>query len=237
MLKESKSGQSLTPKVVDGENDGDEEATQDEASSEQATQCVMCKNYELQLVTAQGEQENLRKDIERFHEEAAKEAALRHDLEEKWQKKRDEYNEKVSTLEQEVQRNEEEMTALQRTYAAFKEEVNQELSRLMAERDSVHRQLTTLHDDNDFLAGRYLATSEEIESQMIDLPNSVNELQEMLLQNHQSLVEARVGCEFEQRKCASYVDEIQVLRDQLQTVVAERHAIERDFMARISKFE
>lgn len=199
--------------------------------------CEMCKNYELQLVTTQGDLENLRKEIDQCHEEASKEAELRRDLEDKWQEKRNKYNEEVTKLKNQVDHSEKELAALQKNYGSFKEEVNQEFTRLTSERENVHRHLTTLQDDNDFLAGRYLASSEEIESQLIDLPSSVEELQELLLQSHQNLVEARVGCEFAQRKCATYLDESQLLRDQLQTAWAERKASERDLSARIKSLE
>lgn len=241
MLNESKSSQSLS----NAQNAADEskaaavttqEDSQIDSDAAQLT-CEMCKNYESQLVSSQNDQENLRKNIERFNDELAKEAALRRDLEEKWQEKRDKYKEHVNQLTNKVEHNERELVVLHQHYTTFKEEVNEELTKLTVERESVHRHLNTLQDDNDFLAGRYLASSEEMENQLIDLPSTVEELQETLLQSHQSLIEARVGCEFDQRKCASYLDEIQVLRDQLQTVLAERQASDRDFTARIKSLE
>lgn len=225
--------------VTDASNvDSDPSAcgpTSDEPQTIQT--CEMCKNYESQLVSSQNDQENLRKDIERFTEELTKEAALRSDLEEKWQQKRDKYKEHVSQLTGKVEHNERELGTLQKHYSTFKEEVNEEFGKLTAERENLHRHLNTLQDDNDFLAGRYLASSEEMENQLIDLPGTVEELQEALLQSHQSLIEARVGCEFEQRKCASYLDEIQVLRDQLQAAWSERQASDRDFAARLKSLE
>lgn len=211
MLNESKTNQS---------DNNDPSATLIDTTEESqlnAEDCQMCKKYESQLVTAQSEQDTLRKDIERYDEELAKEAALRHDLENKWQEKREKYNEQVQQLTKKVEYNEKEMAALQRNYTSFKEEVNEEFSKMTNERETVHRHLNTLQDDNDFLSGRYMASSEEMQNQLIDLPNTVEELQEILLQSHQQLIEARVGCEFAQRKSASASDEAQVLRDQLQT--------------------
>lgn len=241
MLNESKSNQSL----LNAQNETNESmatvfTVDDDPQNDLAAAavvCEMCKNYEAQLVSSQNDQENLRKDIDRFNEELAKEAILRRDLEEKWQKKRDKYKEHVNQLTKTIEHNERELATLQKNYGTFKDEVNEELTKLTVERESLHRHLNTLQDDNDFLAGRYLASSEEMENQLIDLPSTVEELQETLLQSHQSLIEARVGCEFEQRKCASYLDEIQVLRDQLQAVLDERHATDRDFMARIKSLE
>lgn len=94
-----------------------------------------------------------------------------------------------------------------------------------------------LQDDNDFLAGRYMESSEEMQNQLIDLPNTVEELQEIFLQSHQSCIEARVGCEFAQRKLESYADEAQVLRDQFQNALEERKASDRHFTAQIKNLE
>lgn len=199
--------------------------------------CQMCKNYESQLVSAKAERDTLSKDIERYNEELGKEAALRHDLEKQWQEKREKYNDQVQQLSKKVDYNEKEMAALQRHYTQFKEEVNEEFSKMTNERETVHRHLTTLQDDNDFLAGRYMASSEEMQNQLINLPDTIDGLQEFLLQSHQHLIEARVGCEFAQRKCASFSDESTVLRDQLQTAWAERHASDRDFTSRIKALE
>lgn len=232
MLNESKSNQNLNA-------DANIESIEPSNLPDEPMQitCEMCKNYESQLVTAQNETESLRKDIERYNEELAKEAELRRDLESQWQEKRDTYKQQVQQLENKVEHNEKELAALQRHYTTFKEEVNNEFLKLTNERESIHRHLTTLQDDNDFLAGRYMASSEEMQNQLIDLPNTVEDLQEFLLQSHQSLIEARVGCEFAHRKFTSSADESQVLRDQLQSAWEERQASDRDFTARIKSLE
>lgn len=232
MLNESKSNQNLN---VDANTESVEPSNLSDESMQIA--CEMCKNYESQLVTAQNEKDSLRKDIERYNEELAKEAELRGDLESKWQEKRDKYKQQVQQLENKVEYNEKELATLKGHYTTFKEEVNNEFLKLTNERETIHRHLTMLQDDNDFLAGRYMASSEEMQNQLIDLPNTVEELQEFLLQSHQSLIEARVGCEFAQRKFTSSADESQVLRDQLQSAWEERQASDRDFIAKIKSLE
>lgn len=221
------------------QNDGSSEnpITSESANKQSDADCQLCKKYESQLAQAHSETETLHKDIEKFNEELSKEAALRHDLENKWQEKRDKYNEQVQQLTKTVEYNEKELAALQRHYTTFREEVNEEFSKMTNERETVHKHLNTLQDDNDFLAGQYMASSEEMQNQLIDLPNTVEELQEILLQSHQSLIEARVGCEFAQRKSASFSDEAQVLRDQFQNAWTERQASDRDFIARIKGLE
>lgn len=239
MLIESKSNQKLDQNDSNAGSDINSGTTTTAATDLQPTEtdCPNCKNVESQFLAVKTEKESLQKDIERFNEELSNEAALRRDLESKWQENRDKYIEQVQKLTQKVEYNEKELSTLQRHYTAFKDEVNEEFTKMTNEREMVHRHLTTLQDDNDFLSGRYMASSEEIQNQFIDLPSTVDELQEILLQSNQSLVEARVGCEYAQRKCTAVSEEVQFLRDQFQATTAERQASDRDFIARIKGLE
>uniref|UniRef100_A0A1B0CSB9 FYVE-type domain-containing protein n=2 Tax=Lutzomyia longipalpis TaxID=7200 RepID=A0A1B0CSB9_LUTLO len=193
--------------------------------------CEMCKNYEMQLHRKtfnekRAKTEQIQKQVERLKEDFAREGALRRELEAQWQEKREQHKNEVASLTEHMKKTEDSFAHLQRHYNEIKDEINQELLKLTHERESVHRHLESLQRDNDILAGKYLATSEEIQNQEINLPDTVEELQEMLLQVHQSLIEARVGCEFEQTKSISLRDESQLLRDQLETFYKERQAYE-----------
>lgn len=203
--------------------------------------CVCNQNQLDQSQTELAEQKKtctlLRKDVERFKEELEREAHLRRDLEEQWQEKRESHKRQVQALSERVTKAERDFSAMQLYYADYKEEIKQEMLKLTAEREQIHRHLETLQSDNDFLAGKYLATSEDLQNQRIDLPNNVEDLQEVLLKCHENLIEARVGCEFEQRKSMSYFDEAQLLRDQLTQQYNERHSFERDVTARIKSLE
>lgn len=202
-----------------------------------ADPCVMCKNYESQLVASQNEVEAVRTEVDELAEDLKKESEVRRDLEKEWQEKSDAYNEEVDKLKEQVENTDKEMLALRKHYSAIKEEINQELIRLMADREEVYRHLNTVQEDNDFLAGRHLATSDELQSQRIDMPNNVEELQVLLLKCHEDMIHARVGCEFEQRKSTSSIDEAQVLRDQLTSVCEERQGFEREVSIRIRELE
>lgn len=197
-------------------------------------QCEMCQNYETKLVQSQkllNEEkerfERLQKTLADSREELSKEAALRHDLEEQWQQKREAHKEEVQNLTERVKKSESELINLQQQFFATKDKISQQLLRLTADREHINKHLETLQSDNDFLSGRYLATSEELQNERIDLPNNVEDLHVLLLRQHDELIQARVGCEFERRKCVSYIDETQLLRDQLDSVNAERKAYEK----------
>lgn len=209
-----------------------------------ARSCPTCQMNQSQLEQTQSEVADqkrssalLCKDIERFKEELDREAVLRRDLEEQWQEKREAHKREVQSLTERITSAERDLSALQLYYADAKEDIKQDLLKLIGEREQLHRHLETLQSDNDFLAGKYLANSEELQNQRIDLPDNVEDLQEVLLKCHENLIEARVGCEFEQRKSTSYFDEAQLLRDQLAMQYNDRHEYERDVTARIKSLE
>lgn len=197
-------------------------------------QCDTCKNFdeELQktkeeLTKSQTKIETLKKTIEESAEDIRKEAALRKDLEDQWQEKREAHKNEVQYLKEHVKKSENDLLDLQQQFFDAKNDITTQLLRLSDDRERVNKQLETLQADNDYLSGRYLATAEEIENQYINLPNSVEELHEVLLRQQNDFIQARVGCEFEKQKCVSYADEVQILRDQLDANINEKRAYKK----------
>lgn len=167
------------------------------------------------------------KQLVESREQLSKEAALRNDLESQWQAKREAHKSEVQNLREQVKNNEQQLLDMQQKFLETKDEVMRQLQRVTDERERVNQQLETLQADNDFLSGRFLATSEEIENQYINLPNTVVELQELMLRQQSELIQARVSSEYEKQKCVSSLDEIQILRAQLEESNNERRAYKR----------
>ncbi|XP_054740604.1 early endosome antigen 1 [Anastrepha obliqua] len=194
-----------------------------------AITCDACLQYEkkIQELHAKSTEDQatisaMQKAVSMSREDLQKEAALRKDLEDQWQERREAHKTEVQKLREQVKSNEEQLLELQQKFLDTKEEVMRQLQRVTDDREIVNKQLETLQADNDFLSGRYLASSEEIESQVINLPNTVEELQELILQQQNDLIQARVSSEFERKKCVTSLDEIQILRDQLEKSNNER---------------
>ncbi|XP_017479264.1 PREDICTED: rab GTPase-binding effector protein 1 [Rhagoletis zephyria] len=203
-----------------------------------AISCDACLQYENQIQELQAKSVEdkatiiaMQKAIAMSREDLQKEAALRKDLEDQWQERREAHKTEVQKLREQVKSNEEQLLELQQKFLDTKEEVMRQLQRVTDERERVNKQLETLQADNDFLSGRYLASSEEIESQEINLPNTVEELQELILQQQNDLIQARVSSEFERKKCVTSLDEIQILRDQLEKSNNERQAYKKKMQA------
>lgn len=209
-----------------------------------ATTCKTCVEHLSKLTKIENEldeekrsHESTKRDVQRLKEDLDREGALRRDLEEQWQEKREIHKREVEKLTEKVENGEREVALMQRHYADFKDDINQELMKLTMERENIHRHLDKLQSDNEFLCGKYLATSQELQNQRIDLPNNVEDLQELLLQYHENLIEARVGCEHQQRESMSLLDEAQLLRDRLNDLNNERQAFEKDVSTKFRSLE
>lgn len=126
---------------------------------------------------------------------------------------------------------------LQQKFLETKDEISRQLQRVSCDREKVNKQLETLQADNDFLSGRYLATAEEIENQYINLPNTVEELQEVILRQQNELIQARLGCDFEKKRCVTSLDEIQILRDQLDASNNERIQYKKKYQTEIKSLQ
>ncbi|XP_023171890.2 rab GTPase-binding effector protein 1 [Drosophila hydei] len=221
-----------TESVIDGANAMHKSTSTDLV--EPSSACNSCDSTEqrsddltAQMKQQQKQLEILQKQITESREQLSKEAALRNDLENQWQTKREAHKTEVQNLREQVKNNEQQLLDMQQKFLETKEEVMRNLQRVTDDRERVNQQLETLQADNDFLSGRFLATSEEIENQYINLPNTVVELQELMLRQQSELIQARVSSEYEKQKCVSSLDEIHLLRAQLEESNNERRAYKR----------
>lgn len=190
--------------------------------------CEMCHSYEEHLIQSQNSLReerqkilNAEKSIERLKEELSREAALRQDLEKQWQEKRDLHKNEVQQLTVQLKNAEKEFTELQKNYMDAKKEINEKLMLLTEEREQIQRHLNILQRDNDILSGKYIKHSEILQSQEISFPNTVDELQELLLSTQENLIEAKIGCEHAEQEMVTLKDESQLLRDQFRDQIRE----------------
>ncbi|KNC32339.1 hypothetical protein FF38_12478 [Lucilia cuprina] len=213
-------------------------ATQTEKNSDTISNCKNCANLEQKIeelkanaAEKQEEFDNLKKQYDESVKDLEKEAALRAGLENQWQEKREAHKNEVHILREQVTSNEQQLLELQQKFLETKDEVMRQLQRVSDDREKVNKHLETLQADNDFLSGRYLATAEEIENQYINLPNTIEELHEVILRQQNELIQARLGCDFEKNRCVTSLDEIQILRDQLEASNNERIQNKKKYQA------
>lgn len=220
------------------------QASAEQEETVETIECEQCKDYEAKLVRAQEatevEKEKLHKaekNLEGLKEELEKESKLRIDLEAKWQEKREQHKTEVQTLTDSLNISEQKLKTIWNNFESFKHEINQELLKLIDERQQVYEHLETLQKDNDYLSGCYLDNSQFLKDQIINLPQSSSELQELVLNLHENLIVSKTGCEFNEAKCISFRDESNLLRDQIVQREKERLANEHALKSRIHSLE
>uniref|UniRef100_A0A182IAU4 Uncharacterized protein n=1 Tax=Anopheles arabiensis TaxID=7173 RepID=A0A182IAU4_ANOAR len=180
--------------------------------------CERCAAHEAALARQQEEERKRttgwEKSVERLREQVVKEAALRADLEVQWHKKREEHKNEVQKLTDWATETERALDKLRRDYGQLKVALRDELQKLTQEREHVCYRLNGLQQDNDFLSGKYVASSDALKDQEINLPQSIEELQELVLTLHENLIVTKAGCEFAERKARSMQDEVALLQEQ-----------------------
>ncbi|XP_049544860.1 rab GTPase-binding effector protein 1 isoform X2 [Anopheles darlingi] len=180
--------------------------------------CIRCamleRSIEEQLNEERERLATVEKQAERLKEQLTKEAALRTDLEAQWHKKREEHKIEVQKLTDRAMKTEMMLDKLRQDYSQLKLSLRDELQKLTEERERVYYQINNLQQDNDFLAGKYVASSEALKDQALNFPQTIDALQEYVLRLHEKLIVTQTGCEFAERKARSMQDEVTLLQEQ-----------------------
>ncbi|GJQ81874.1 hypothetical protein Trydic_g9899 [Trypoxylus dichotomus] len=194
---------------------------------ESHTVCDMCSNYEAHLVKEQQRVSDLQakvvtaeKAAERHREDLLKEIGFRKDMEEKWNEKKEEHKQQVTKLTRRIECAEQDLKELQETFRQACSEVNSNLNALKMDRESTRVELEKLQNENDNLVGKYSMHSQQLQSEMINLPNTVDELQELLLKSHQDLIIAKIGKEEAEEKMNGLRSDI-VVKESVETSLQE----------------
>ncbi|XP_045477446.1 rab GTPase-binding effector protein 1 isoform X1 [Harmonia axyridis] len=210
------------------------------SQTERGPSCDMCQNYEAQLVGEQkkynillGKTAAAEKAVERHKEELLKEIGFRKEMEEKWNEKREELKVQVAELTKNTERAEKDLKELRQFFDQRCTEFRTELIKLTEDREKMYKELQTLQMENDNLVGKYTIHSQELQSQAIDLPNTVQELHELILKNNQDLIIAKIGKENAEANVNSLQSNIIQLKEQIMNNHQEREIREIKLLEKI----
>ncbi|XP_014482880.1 PREDICTED: LOW QUALITY PROTEIN: rab GTPase-binding effector protein 1 [Dinoponera quadriceps] len=185
--------------------------------------CDMCANYEAQLVKVEATAKDLEKqllDTQRMlqaqREDLAKEVEFRKEMEEKWNEKKEEHKIKVAELTVASQTAQQTLVELKRSVEQFQKNASEELCKLTRGREDVQRHLTVLQKENENLVGKHSKHSQQLQSESINMPNTVEELHVSLLRMREDLITARVAQEVAQEKGEMLRYEVTLLREQME---------------------
>ncbi|XP_026463242.1 rab GTPase-binding effector protein 1-like [Ctenocephalides felis] len=199
--------------------------------------CDMCSNYEAQLVRAQQSVLSLENKLsfseqntERANENIKREIQLRSEMQAKWEHQKDQYKSQVEELCSRTVATEKELAELKLRFPQFCSQIMEQLSSLTQQREQVHLYMMKLKAENENLLGKHHAHSQKLQSEMINLPDKVEELQELLLRSHEELIAAKVAAETYAEKEQTVKCEILLLRDQMVMEQQQRETLENSLV-------
>ncbi|KAL6257458.1 hypothetical protein P5V15_011029 [Pogonomyrmex californicus] len=185
--------------------------------------CDMCANYEAQLVKVEATAKDLEKqllDSQRMlqaqKEDLAKEVEFRKEMEGKWNEKKEEHKIKVAELTVTSQTAQQNLLEIKKTFEQIQRSVSEELCKLTRGREEVQRHLTALQMENENLVGKHSKHSQQLQSESINMPNTVEELHMSLLKVREDLITAKVAQEVAQEKEETLRYEVTLLREQME---------------------
>lgn len=185
--------------------------------------CDMCANYEAQLVKVEATAKDLEKqllDSQRLlqaqKEDLAKEVEFRKEMEGKWNEKKEEHKIKVAELIVTSQTAQKNLVELKKTFEQIQRNTSEEFALLTQGREKVQRHLTVLQKLNENLVGKHSNHSQQLQSESINMPNTVEELHISLLKMREDLITAKVGQEVAQEKEETLRYEVTLLREQME---------------------
>ncbi|XP_044758932.1 rab GTPase-binding effector protein 1 [Coccinella septempunctata] len=217
------------------------ETTTTTSQTERTHNCDMCQNYEAQLVGEQKKYNDLlvkntaaEKAVERHKEELLKEIGFRKEMEEKWNEKREELKIQVAELTKNTEHAEMDLKELRQIFDQRCHEFKMSLSKLTKDREKMCHELQTLQLENENLVGKYTMHSQELQSQVINLPDTVQELHELILKNNQELIIAKIGKENAEATVNKLQSNIIHLEEQMNIKQQERDILENNFSQEIN---
>ncbi|CAH0564540.1 unnamed protein product [Brassicogethes aeneus] len=189
-----------------------------------APPCDMCSNYEAQLVREQQRAAELadkaaraEKTAERHKEELSKEIGFRKEMEEKWNEKKEQHKQQVAELTRSTECTEQDLKELKDFYDLTVADLRHSIAQLGKEREQIYEEITKLQEDNDYFIGRYSVHSEILEREAINLPDTVEELHELILRKHQELITEKIGKETAESKLNTLQSEHVLLQSQIES--------------------
>ncbi|XP_037543727.1 rab GTPase-binding effector protein 1 isoform X2 [Nematolebias whitei] len=182
--------------------------------------CDMCSNYEKQLQAIQGQEAETRDQVKKLqvmlrqaNDQLERTMAEKQNLEESVKLGNEETAAKVSALMQRVQDSETLLSTLQHAFSEAKRNTQEQMAVLVKSREQVADELSRLQRDNDSLQGKHRLHLELQQQEDFQMPNTVQELQGLVLQLRDDMVALRTLADHMEEKLKA---EILFLKEQIQ---------------------
>ncbi|XP_045121042.1 rab GTPase-binding effector protein 1-like isoform X2 [Portunus trituberculatus] len=194
------------------------------ARSHMGRSCQLCTSYQSQLQKAQSDHKDTEKQrldleraLQRYKEDLDREAQYRQVMEERWQGMAEDYEKKVAGLATVVETAAGKQMELETKFRSTISSVHDKLRSLTERREIAQQELTRLQKENDDLVGKHSKHSQQLQNEIINLPDNMEDMQLLLLRYQEDIIEAKVSKEHQEESLKS---EILFLKDR---VLAEQH--------------
>ncbi|XP_071369584.1 rab GTPase-binding effector protein 1 isoform X1 [Centroberyx affinis] len=182
--------------------------------------CDMCSNYEKQLQVIQGQEAETRDQVKKLqvmlrqaNDQLERTMSEKQELEDSVKAGNEETTAKVSALIQRVQESETLLGTLQQAFSQAKRNTQEQMAVLMQSREQVADELSRLQRDNESLQGKHRLHLELQQQEDFQMPNTVQELQGLVLQLREDIVAVRTAADHLEEKLKA---EILFLKEQIQ---------------------
>ncbi|XP_043996955.1 rab GTPase-binding effector protein 1 isoform X3 [Gambusia affinis] len=182
--------------------------------------CDMCSNYEKQLQAIQGQEAETRDQVKKLqamlrqaNDQLERTMTEKQSLEESVKVGNEETDAKVSALMQRVQESEALLSTLQQAFSEAKRSTQEQMAVLLKSREQVADELSRLQRDNESLQGKHRLHLELQQQEDWQMPNTVQDLQGLVLQLRDDVVALRTAADHVEEKLKA---EILFLKEQIQ---------------------
>uniref|UniRef100_A0A3Q3KWZ2 Rab GTPase-binding effector protein 1 n=1 Tax=Mastacembelus armatus TaxID=205130 RepID=A0A3Q3KWZ2_9TELE len=182
--------------------------------------CDMCSNYEKQLQAIQGQEAETRDQVKKLqvmlrqaNDQLERTMTEKQNLEDSVKLGNEETAAKVSALMQRVQESETLLSTLQQAFSDAKRTTQEQMAVLVKSREQVADELSRLQRDNESLQGKHRLHVELQQQEDFQMPNTVQELQSLVLQLREDMVALRTSADHMEEKLKA---EILFLKEQIQ---------------------
>ncbi|KAM7373983.1 hypothetical protein PAMP_006663 [Pampus punctatissimus] len=182
--------------------------------------CDMCSNYEKQLQAIQGQEAETRDQVKKLqvmlrqaNDQLERTMTEKQSLEDSVKLGNEETAAKVSALVQRVQESETLLSTLQQAFSEAKRNTQEQMVVLVQSREQVADELSRLQRDNESLQGKYRLHVELQQQEDFQMPNTVQELQGLVLQFREDMVALRTSADHMEEKLKA---EILFLKEHIQ---------------------
>lgn len=199
--------------------------------------CDMCSNYEKQLQGIQIQEAEMRDQVKKLqvmlrqaNDQLEKATREKEELEGHVKQSSEVSENQISLLSARAQESEALLGQLQQAFSQAKRSVQDQMAVLMQSREQVSEELTRLQKDNESLQGKHNLHVSLQQAEDFVLPESGEELRELLLKYREDIISVRTAADHLEEKLKA---EILFLKEQIQAEQCLKENIEETLQLEI----